>query len=63
MPLSVLSMRADGDLGSWVLQVSKYMKPKILFSSYPNKFKSNIISLRASDSYTTAKSMHAGLHF
>ena len=44
----------------------RYLKkcnPRFLFSSYPNKVKSNTISLWASDSYGTVKFIHGGLHY
>ena len=51
-----------------ILDFGRYMclkkcNPRFLFSSYTNKVKSITISLWASDSYGTVKSIHGGLHY
>jgi len=56
-------MSVGGHLGFWALQVSKKCNPIFWFSSHQNKVKSITISLWASDSYGSVKSILGGLHY
>ena len=59
----VLFSMSDGDrLGFWAVHVSKKWNPRCWYNSYPKKVKSITISIWASDSYGTVKSIHGGLH-